>query len=911
MNIVKEFNMINIKILAIIIFLSYSKNYSMHEKNMPQTKDDYCSSLNDDSFGSSSDDVLTLILLETECDDRSATRAALRELFKDYNDAQESLKNKNKDAEVVSSDTTDSRSPQACAKGQNLPYYPIIPYSADEQDSYSESRNASQHIDGMRRHSNQAMRDFSRRSAHYADYDAQIRRYLGHYNQLDSEDQKKLAQEDPKLHQAAMNQIEYDNRPPMGLKMKESLQAMGEGISSAKNKISSWWGNSTSSEEHKKNNKSEKISSNHEYLNATAEHNRNARHSDYKKAMAEQQKGQNNRARITQEDLNSIKEEVFAEKHHSQALQKSIELDNLDAENKKNEFYNQAEIEQSKIRLEKIIERINAPGYNPPKTEPSQPSCASKNYMEGVFESLGQSENSSNKNSIFEQKESALGQDKRPDNSTKTKHEHNSPFGLNDAIDFPAQDLITTGRQDSQRIDPKIIEELIADPKTPENIVALLKQTNALQNSTDNPKLRDLSTTTTELILFAETISKKLDEVSSTRTQEEAERYNTLKDTILEVASTLNQYVGIALNELHAKRIENFEQLKFITEQPLEAIKASTLMLGKIGSKLATIIAPYDPETLEMVRDISPDAIEYLQKKSDEEIDKIVSSVKQSFSKFVELPHQEKFRAAVKVGLEVASQILVAKACSQIQTSLRANAAQANALKAIATTTEEIVALEEAAKIISQEQKLVHAVELAAENKLAHSAEKLTRNHKVNEILDAATEFSQSEKAKEILSKLDKRSGKNNPSPQKKVPIERPSTQPHLPTSTVEIPERIKNFIAEHGKAIKKFPQEIVKRHEGHIFSNKHKKAGILNLGKNESEIFKKFSDIILESDKAGLIKAASENTIHTVINGQDVIVKATLDETGKIISMNGYLKTSLNAANKGNTFSFTMKEYA
>ena len=59
-----------------------------------------------------------------------------------------------------------------------------------------------------------------------------------------------------------------------------------------------------------------------------------------------------------------------------------------------------------------------------------------------------------------------------------------------------------------------------------------------------------------------------------------------------------------------------------------------------------------------------------------------------------------------------------------------------------------------------------------------------------------------------------------------------------------------------------------------------------------------------------GLIKPAEKNVILTVIQGKDVIIRATLNESGKIISMNGYLNTSSTIPSNGNVVRYISEKY-
>ena len=108
---------------------------------------------------------------------------------------------------------------------------------------------------------------------------------------------------------------------------------------------------------------------------------------------------------------------------------------------------------------------------------------------------------------------------------------------------------------------------------------------------------------------------------------------------------------------------------------------------------------------------------------------------------------------------------------------------------------------------------------------------------------------------------------------------------------------------------IKEFTQDTVETSQGHIFSGDHLKKGIMKLGDSEEDILEKFIEIIIEADKAGLIKHG-DNTIHTIISGHFTIVKARVTPDGAIQSINGYLKTLKNPTNKGNSFVFCLEKY-
>ena len=87
---------------------------------------------------------------------------------------------------------------------------------------------------------------------------------------------------------------------------------------------------------------------------------------------------------------------------------------------------------------------------------------------------------------------------------------------------------------------------------------------------------------------------------------------------------------------------------------------------------------------------------------------------------------------------------------------------------------------------------------------------------------------------------------------------------------------------------IKKFDKkEIYKRYWEHIFSEKHLKKGIRQLGNSDWEIFNKFADIIEKTDATKLLKPGT-NRIKATISGYGVEISVHLKD-GIVKSVNGF----------------------
>ena len=93
---------------------------------------------------------------------------------------------------------------------------------------------------------------------------------------------------------------------------------------------------------------------------------------------------------------------------------------------------------------------------------------------------------------------------------------------------------------------------------------------------------------------------------------------------------------------------------------------------------------------------------------------------------------------------------------------------------------------------------------------------------------------------------------------------------------------------------IKGYTETAIRRK--HVFSDKHKKAGLMNLSKfgntvqGEDEIIGMFQDIIKEVDSHGLLKTDRTNIIRTIINGHKVDIKIDILPDGLIRSVDGYI---------------------
>jgi hypothetical protein len=80
-----------------------------------------------------------------------------------------------------------------------------------------------------------------------------------------------------------------------------------------------------------------------------------------------------------------------------------------------------------------------------------------------------------------------------------------------------------------------------------------------------------------------------------------------------------------------------------------------------------------------------------------------------------------------------------------------------------------------------------------------------------------------------------------------------------------------------------------IQQYEIHIFSDKHRSAGILNLGKNQETIMDSLYDIIMSLDKKGLLKEGA-NQIKATINGINNIEIRCFIQNGEAISTNAYI---------------------
>ena len=87
---------------------------------------------------------------------------------------------------------------------------------------------------------------------------------------------------------------------------------------------------------------------------------------------------------------------------------------------------------------------------------------------------------------------------------------------------------------------------------------------------------------------------------------------------------------------------------------------------------------------------------------------------------------------------------------------------------------------------------------------------------------------------------------------------------------------------------IKQFDDAVVNRYEGHVFSRKHVKDGIMNLGKSKDEILSSFKKVVESVDAQGLLKQGT-NQIKTKIKGFEVEVKVHIID-GKVVSFDGYM---------------------
>jgi len=91
-----------------------------------------------------------------------------------------------------------------------------------------------------------------------------------------------------------------------------------------------------------------------------------------------------------------------------------------------------------------------------------------------------------------------------------------------------------------------------------------------------------------------------------------------------------------------------------------------------------------------------------------------------------------------------------------------------------------------------------------------------------------------------------------------------------------------------------------------HIFFDNHIEKGILNLGKNKTNIENKFISLVKLADHKGLLKDGP-NQIHTIIKNHKVVIRTFVKE-GKILMLNGFIENNVNYI--GNVFGLLAMEY-
>ena len=84
---------------------------------------------------------------------------------------------------------------------------------------------------------------------------------------------------------------------------------------------------------------------------------------------------------------------------------------------------------------------------------------------------------------------------------------------------------------------------------------------------------------------------------------------------------------------------------------------------------------------------------------------------------------------------------------------------------------------------------------------------------------------------------------------------------------------------------------ELFTKNNEHIFSFKHKKAGIMSLGKNEEEIFEKIVNIINYAGEEGLLDLTMEGStqIRTFVNGYKVEIRLRIRDGG-LVRINAFI---------------------
>ncbi len=92
--------------------------------------------------------------------------------------------------------------------------------------------------------------------------------------------------------------------------------------------------------------------------------------------------------------------------------------------------------------------------------------------------------------------------------------------------------------------------------------------------------------------------------------------------------------------------------------------------------------------------------------------------------------------------------------------------------------------------------------------------------------------------------------------------------------------------LTSENKLIKEF--NIIKNHYGHMFSDSHSTKGLIKLGTNESNIIEKFTNIVLDLDRQGLLVEKGVQ-IETVINSIETTIRIYVIN-GKVGSFNSFV---------------------
>jgi len=311
----------------------------------------------------------------------------------------------------------------------------------------------------------------------------------------------------------------------------------------------------------------------------------------------------------------------------------------------------------------------------------------------------------------------------------------------------------------------QIIASIIADPSTSKNVVDLFERTLALQNNNNAKEHADLSGLSINLLVYSHIIEKTLSNKNILLKENEIKHFEKLKATALEVTTNICDYLTILLEEFTNKLTKEHDSLVFLAQHPLESLKMSTQFLGNLGLNALKILIALDPVfDDEFFGYISPHNLDALEESSRKFAD-IIEQIEKSVVDFTEMSVKEQFRSLTKVTIDLATLHLISKSCSLLQSQLRTNALQLNALESVMLASEDLALLQSTRNMIFKEQQLVNSIEKTAQNnleiitKIAVQAQQKEISKQA--ILELSKEFSQSEKGLEIMALLERRSALN------------------------------------------------------------------------------------------------------------------------------------------------------